>query len=73
MGQRIRALSERDPESPVAAIKSIARTREGAVKAKVKDTAKAKKQISDTIRKEVARVRPSRETWASFVSSLECK
>ena len=72
MGQRLRTLGERDPESPTAALKDIQRTREAAANKRVKDVKKEVKRVGDTIRQEIARARPSRETWESFVRGLEC-
>lgn len=74
MGQRIRTLGERDPESPVTAIEDLAKAREDALvkKSKIKDVAKAKRQIAENIKKEITKVSPTKETWSSFIDSLKC-
>lgn len=68
MGQRIRTLAERNPDSPVGAIAEIKALRE----AKVKDAPKKIRQESDIIRAEIRKRAPTKETWSSFVDSLKC-
>lgn len=70
MGQRIRTLGERDPESPVAAIKSVKTAREKAVKEK--NVPAEKNRIAKEIKKEIKKVAVPKETWESFIKSLEC-
>lgn len=74
MGQRIRTLGERDPESPVGAIKEVQKTREDAVKKKLKSkTIEAEKtKIAKEIKKEIKKATPTKETWASFIDSIQC-
>lgn len=74
MGQRIRTLAERDMESPVGAMKDVAKTREEALQKRLKNTTvdKAKQNIVNNIKKEIRKAVPSKESWASFISSLEC-
>ncbi len=69
MGQRIRTLGERNPDSPVGAIKSVQALREGKLGKGLKQTRnKVVKEIKESIKK----IRPKKEDWASFVQSLEC-
>lgn len=74
MGQRIRTLAERDPESPVGAIKDVQAVREEAVlkKAKSKDVKQAREKIAKEIKKEIVKNAPKKETWLSFVQELQC-
>ena len=66
MGQRIRTLAERNPDSPVSAMHEIVRAR----MEKVKDPVKVKNKIKEEIRKEIKK--PTKEDWGSFVDSLIC-
>ena len=68
MGQRIRTLAERDPESPVTAIKGVAKAREQ----RVGDTKKAKKETVSSIKKEIKKLSHTKETWADFMRSIQC-
>lgn len=68
MGQRIRALGERDPESPVAAIKEVITVRMGGAK----NVPRATEETIAAIRAQLAKSSISREAWASFVDSLRC-
>ena len=72
MGQRLRTLAERDPESPVSAMEDIQNAREESVKRRVKDVKKAASDIKDEIKNEIKKTKPSKETWNSFVESLTC-
>lgn len=80
MGQRLRTLGERDPESPIAAIKAIARARENAVlkhmkKIKIKKAATIateKKVVIKEIKEHIKKVRPTKADWGSFIESLKC-
>lgn len=73
MGQRIRTLAERNPESPVTAIKEIQRIREDSFKRRsLKDVNKVKQETINQIRNEIAKRAPTKETWASFVESIKC-
>jgi len=74
MGQRIRTLGERDPESPVKAISDVAKAREKEAlrKTKAKDIKKAKKAEVDKIKKSVKKLSPTKETWADFIKSIQC-
>jgi hypothetical protein len=68
MGRRIRALAERDPDSPVAAIQDVVNKRSGgAEKAARATTAEATK-----IRAQIAGASIEKSAWAEFVTSLKC-
>jgi len=74
MGQRIRTLAERDPESPVTAIKEVARAREESAKKRSKKKklkAQVKEDVAD-IKKEIKKVSTKKQEWIDFVKSLEC-
>ena len=70
MGQRIRALGERNPESPVAKIIEVVKAREK--QSGIADVGKAKSQEAVKIKNEIAKVKIPKETWDSFISSLVC-
>lgn len=74
MGQRIRTLGERDPESPVGAIKEVQKARESVVEKKLgtKNIESAKKEIAKEIKKEIKKAIPTKETWASFIQEIQC-
>jgi hypothetical protein len=74
MGQRIRTLAERNPESPVSAINEIAKVREkrAGEKLKIKDVKKAKKEIVKQVRTEIKKVAPTKESWSDFIRSIQC-
>lgn len=74
MGQRIRALGERDQDSPVKIIQDIQKARTELVQKKLGKPVKAAKaaevkEIKDSIR-ETAKA--SRQTWEEFTHSLTC-
>ena len=66
MGQRIRTLAERNPDSPVSAMSEIRKAREE----RVVDPIKSKERIKTEIKKEIKK--PSKEDWSSFVDELVC-
>jgi hypothetical protein len=70
MGQRIRTLGERDPESPINAIREVSDARKAAQKKRmgVEDVKKVKGQIKD----QIAKTRPTKQTWVDFVKSIQC-
>lgn len=73
MGQRIRTLAERNPESPVAAIQELSRAREDAFKRRsLKDVEKAKATTVKEIDSAVKKAAPTKETWSSFMNSIRC-
>lgn len=72
MGQRIRTLAERDPSSPVGAIKAVQDAREAALKGKEVDVQKeTAKDISD-MKKQIKKAASKRPTWEEFVKNLTC-
>lgn len=72
MGQRIRTLAERDPDSAVGAISEVVKAREEAVKSRIKNIDKVKKETAEAIKKEIKKTSPTKETWSSFVDSIQC-
>jgi hypothetical protein len=71
MGQRIRALAERNPESPVGAIKVLAEARIKAAEKKLgKPVAKVVSQTTREIKSAVPKI--TRQDWDSFVESIKC-
>lgn len=69
MGQRIRALGERDPESPVAAIQKVADARGDGVKGAEGKLTEAIATLKEHIAKATAM---TDKDWTAFVDSLRC-
>lgn len=74
MGQRLRTLAERDPESPVSAINEVVKAREqaGQRKLKTKETKKLVKSEVSSIKEHIKKVAPTKEDWGSFIRSIQC-
>lgn len=72
MGQRIRVLAERDPESPVAQIQAVKDARTQAVE---KKTGKDVKQATqDTVKEIKSKVKtPDKYDWGRFLEEIKCK
>ncbi len=65
MGQRIRALGERNPNSAVSAIQRVADAR------KAKAGEKAPKVV-ERIKREMKKREPTKESWSDFIESIKC-
>lgn len=72
MGQRIRTLAERNPESAVSGIRAVAQAREKAALKKVKNIGKEKKSIAKAIKSDILKKTPSKQTWGDFIASIQC-
>lgn len=74
MGQRIRTLGERDPESPIGAIKDIINTREKVAenRSKGKKINVTKKEVAKEIKSKIKKESPTISEWDSFIKGLEC-
>lgn len=72
MGQRIKLLDERNPDSPVKAIRDIAKAREKAAEGRVKDVVKARKEIAKEVEGEIKKVVAKKQTWTEFIRSIQC-
>jgi len=74
MGQRIRTLAERNPESPVTAIKEVseARTQMAQKRLKTKETKILQKAEMASIKEHIKKVAPTKETWTDFIKGLQC-
>jgi hypothetical protein len=74
MGQRIRTLAERNPESPVSAIKEVAKARQETAqkRLKTKDVKKIQKEEVKSIKEHIKKVSPTKETWSDFIRSIQC-
>jgi len=78
MGQRIRMLAERQPDSPVAKIQEVIKAREQAAVAReqaklkgAKDLERLKSDIAKEIKKKIEKTQ-TKANWSSFVESLRC-
>lgn len=74
MGQRIRALGERDQDSPVKAMQDVIKSREEIGKKKYgeKDLKKVKTKVVDDIKKEIKKAAPKKQDWNDFINSIKC-
>lgn len=79
MGQRLRTLAERDPESPVGAFESVIRAREQALEKRLaarkngpKTVKAAKEKIVKEIKESIQKKSATKQDWGSFIDSLEC-
>lgn len=75
MGQRIRALGERDDASPTEAIRNLQESRVKEAQAKLpkgETVESAKGRIAREIKAAITKATPKKEDWASFVQSLQC-
>lgn len=73
MGKRIAALAQRNPDSPVTAIKDIADERAKAYEKKTGKTAnQAISDMKKQIKTELKKAAPKKEDWASFIKSIQC-
>ena len=74
MGQRIRTLRERDPNSPTRVIREVSKAREEAVKKThgKEPVEKVKQKIVKDIKKSIKEHTPTIDEWASFLKELEC-
>jgi hypothetical protein len=74
MGQRIRALAERNPDSAVAVMDDVVKTREKAAgkKLKGKTTKEARKETVAEIEKEIKQFTPREKDWAAFIEKIKC-
>lgn len=71
MGQRIKLLDERNPDSPVSAIRNVAKAREKALETKGKTIEKTRREIVKEIKQEINKVKVKQD-WNSFVDSITC-
>jgi len=71
MGQRIRMLAERDPNSAVSAMKKVIKLREEAAAKKYGPQAKTK--IASEIAGEIKKTVPKAKDWSSFLDEIRCK
>jgi hypothetical protein len=73
MGQRIRALGERDQDSPVKAMRDVQQAREKAVEKRTgKTVAKAKKDAVSEMKKEIKKTASKRPDWNEFIKEITC-
>lgn len=74
MGQRLRTLAERNPDSPVTAIKEIAQAREKTAQKRLntKEVKKLHKAEVGKIKEEIKKLTPTKEDWNSFIKSIQC-
>lgn len=71
-GQFIRMFAEREPESPVGAIRSYAKVKEKIAKRRVGDIDAARKTEMESLRSQIKKARPTRQTIEQFIESIRC-
>lgn len=72
MGQRIRMLAERDPNSAVTAMQKVMKIKEEAAAKKYGNLTKVKQKIKNQIKTEITKAAPKAKDWASFIESIKC-
>jgi hypothetical protein len=72
MGQRLRMLAERDPNSAVSAIQKVVKIKEAAATRKYGDVKKVKAKIKADIATQIKKTAPKAKDWAGFLSELKC-
>jgi len=74
MGQRIRALAETDPLSPVTKIKEVVREREKTSKKKLKGKSpkKIKTEMKENLKKRIKKAAPTKTEWEKFIDEIIC-
>ena len=74
MGQRIRTLKERDPNSPTKVIREVSKAREEVAKKNLgkEPVEKVKQKIVKDIKKSIKEHTPTIDEWTSFLKELEC-
>lgn len=72
MGQRIRMLAERDPNSAVNAMQKVMKIKEEAATKKYGDLTKVKQKIKNQIKTEITKAAPKAKDWASFIDEIKC-
>jgi len=73
MGQRLRMLAERNPESAVSNMQDVVKARAKAVEKKTgKTTAKAKEETAKEIKSKIKQSIPTKQDWSSFIDSIKC-
>lgn len=73
MGQRLRMLAERNPDSAVSQMTDVIKARSKAIEKKTgKTTAKAKSDVVKDIKKKIKQPIPTKEDWTAFVSKITC-
>lgn len=72
--QTLRILAERNPESPVSAMKDLKSTREKAITERLpeKNLAKARETEVSKIKESISKVKSDKLTWNNFVESIKC-
>ncbi len=71
MGQRIRMLGERNPNSPVAAIRQVETVR--AERVPKKQQAETRQKIKTEVEVEMKQAAPKAKDWLSFIEEIKCK
>lgn len=72
MGQRIRALAERNPDTPVAKIMEVQKERSKKFEKKGTTVKQAKKDEVEKIKKKIKEAAPKVDEWESFIKEIQC-
>jgi hypothetical protein len=71
-GQDLRALAERNPDSPVVAIQKIADVRAKAAEKKYGPVKEAKASVQEQAKRAVREAAPKMDAWEKFIDGLKC-
>jgi hypothetical protein len=74
MGQRLRALAERDPDSAVSRIKDVSRARKKSVESKMrgKSPDQIKSELKNSLKEKMTKAKPSKYSWNTFLEEIKC-
>ncbi len=72
MGQRIRMLAERNPNSAVGAMREVQLAREAKAERGHGNLKKARERIKSQIKVEIKRTAPKIKDWESFLETIKC-
>jgi len=70
MGQRIRTLGERNPDSPVSAIKDLSKYREEIAKTRQGKKFKSVREEVKDVKESIKEFHPKKDDWENFIKSL---
>jgi len=74
MGQRLSMLAERNPDSPVTGIKTLAKAREAEFERKTgQKVLEAKRKETAKMKEELKKSKPKADEWVQFLESIKCK
>jgi hypothetical protein len=74
MGQRLRMLAERNPDSPVSMMKDVIKEKQKALEKKTgKSTSENVKEETAKLKESIDKAKPDKMDWRAFIESIKCK